>query len=296
MSKLLPDYKEFEYNGLIPFSNIRLVAVDLDGTLLKGCDSPLPKKFLEFTRKLHRYDVRLTIATGRTLNGTRSLINELFVRNDTPVVLYNGSVIINNKFELLFRKTLSAESLAHIVGFSSKLDVKILAYSYERSSREPREHAFGWSSLDKPFLEYNMMPVKWLDWNEKTIDYAASAVVIHTLGDEANTKKICAELSTLVDISYTLGKSYIEIGPKNSNKGTALAFAANVLNLSRDQVLALGDNDNDAEMLAWAGIGVAVKAASNLAIQNCNFVTKRGVVDGAIEMMKIVHSSRRLFT
>jgi hypothetical protein len=47
-------------------------------------------------------------------------------------------------------------------------------------------------------------------------------------------------------------------------------------------------------MLSWAGIGVAVNSASSLAMRSSNYRTKRGVLDGAIEVLRVVHSARRL--
>ena len=139
------------------------------------------------------------------------------------------------------------------------------------------------------------MPVEWLDWDNVGSAITPSAVVIHTSEQIKTISGISSELSKIHDISYTHGGSaYIEVRPGNSNKGKALEFVSNVLELSRDQVLALGDNDNDAEMLSWAGIGVAVDSASKLAAKSSNYTASRGVIDGAIEVLKLVHSARRL--
>ncbi|GAF84205.1 unnamed protein product, partial [marine sediment metagenome] len=74
----------------------------------------------------------------------------------------------------------------------------------------------------------------------------------------------------------------------------ALEYVAKVLNLTQNQVLAIGDNDNDAEMLSWAGIGVAVNSASDLAESSCDYRANRGVIEGAIEVLDLVHEARRL--
>ena len=100
MPKLLPNYKEFDLDVLLPFSKIRLVALDLDGTLLKSSKPELPNKVLDLANKLryYRYNVRLTIATGRTLIGARLLLDKLPIFNDTPIILYNGSLILTRKY------------------------------------------------------------------------------------------------------------------------------------------------------------------------------------------------------
>jgi len=298
MPKLLPDYKEFSiHEGLQPFSKIRLVALDLDGTLLSSNDEQLPRKVLELARKLdnHKHDVRLTIATGRTLNGTRKLLEMLPIRKDTPIILYNGNVIINSDYEVLYRNTLTLETFQQVLQLSNKFKVKVMAYSYEWfKNDEPKEYAFGWSAYDRTELDYNKMPISWCEWKDSIYECSPSAIVIHTQGDYHTTQALSEGLDAISGICYTHGRTYIEVGPVNSNKGKALEFSARCLKFTADQVLAIGDNDNDAEMLSWAGIGVAVDSASERALSCSDYITKRGVMEGAVEVMKLVHSARRL--
>ena len=99
MRKLLPNYEEFDLKRRRPFSRIRLVALDLDGTLLESDVSELPKKVLTLANKLKHstHNVRLTIATGRTLRGARPLLDRLPILRDTPIILYNGSLVLTKK-------------------------------------------------------------------------------------------------------------------------------------------------------------------------------------------------------
>jgi len=299
MPKRLPNYREFDLgSSLSPFSEIRLVALDLDGTLLESNESQLPKRVLTLANKLKHYthNVRLTIATGRTLVGARPLLDRLPILSDTPIILYNGSLVLTKKYKTLDRKTIPNRSLQRIIDLSSRFDVKVIAYVYDCFGADgPRESALGWSSLDRPEIEHNKMPVEWLDWKKVESDITPSAVVIHTSGYTKAIFDISSALSKIHDISYTHGgTAYIEIRPKDSNKGIALEYVAKSLKLSRNQVLAIGDNDNDAEMLSWAGIGVAVNSASDLAESSCDYRANRGVIEGAIEVLDLVHEARRL--
>ncbi|HUT70716.1 MAG TPA: HAD family hydrolase [Desulfatiglandales bacterium] len=299
MPKRLPNYKEFDLDSsLRPFSKIRLVVLDLDGTLLESDESELPQKVLELAKKLRHYktNVRLTIATGRTLTGARPLLDRLPILNDTPIILYNGSVILNRKYEVLNIKTIPNASLQRIIEVSSRFHVKVIAYACSWfGDSGPEESALGWSSLDRPERDYNKMSVEWLDWDKVDSAFTPSAVVIHMPGQDKTISDMTVELGMINDISYSHGGTfYIEVRPKDSNKGVALDFAASRLKLSRHEVLAIGDNDNDAEMLSWAGIGVAVNSASSLAARSSNYRAKRGVIEGAIEVLKLVHSARRL--
>ena len=299
MPKPLPNYKEFDLDSRRPFSEIQLVALDLDGTLLESSESELPEKVLELSRSLKsgKYGVvRMTIATGRTLTGARPLLDKLPILKDTPIILYNGSLVLNRKYEVLYRAIIPNGSLQRIIELSSRFKVKVIAYVCDWFGEGgPNEYALGWSSLDRPKLEHNKMPVKWLDWDKVEGTITPSAIVIHTAGQRNAISSISSGLNKIHDISYTRGgTAYIEVRPQNSSKGIALKYAAKELKLNRKHVLAIGDNDNDAEMLSWAGIGVAIDSASDLATKSSDYIARRGIIDGAIEVLNLVRTARGL--
>jgi hydroxymethylpyrimidine pyrophosphatase-like HAD family hydrolase len=89
------------------------------------------------------------------------------------------------------------------------------------------------------------------------------------------------------------GFSYIEVRPAGSNKASGLAVVAERLGISRENILAIGDNDNDVEMLRWAGVGVSVQGASGAAIEASDFVCSGGAVEGANQVLAIIRSARR---
>jgi Cof subfamily protein (haloacid dehalogenase superfamily) len=299
MPKPLPNYKTLDVESLRPFSRIRLVALDLDGTLLESSESELPKKVLDLARRLKTpaYGVvRITIATGRTLTGVSPLIDRLPILNNTPIILYNGSVVLNRKYNILNHSVIPNRSLQRVIEVSSRFKVKVIAYVCDWFAEDrPQEYAYGWSYVDRPQLEHNKMPVKWLNWDNIERTIRPSAIVIHTFGQPDVISNIISKLGSMEEISYTRGgKAYIEVKPRNSNKGEALKYVAESLRLSSAEVLAMGDNDNDAEMLSWAGVGVAVNSASDLALRSSNYIANRGVIEGAIEVLRIVRSARHL--
>ena len=119
--------------SLRPFSRIKLIALDLDGTLVESNTSSLPKRIIELTSSLKNYryqQVRVTIATGRTLSGARALIQELPLLSDTPIILYNGSVIIKNNLVLEKKWIIPFNAFIDVLKIASRYDVTILAYSF----------------------------------------------------------------------------------------------------------------------------------------------------------------------
>ena len=137
MINRLPNYKD-DLDTLRPFSELRLVVLDLDGTLLESSESPFPAKVFDLARSLkhHKHNVMMTIATGRTLSGAQPLLNKLDILKKIPIILYNGSIILNSKHEILYRKTIPSKSFQQIINISSRFDVKVLAYVCNAKSQQ----------------------------------------------------------------------------------------------------------------------------------------------------------------
>lgn len=282
---------------LLPFSKIQLIALDLDGTLLTSNNSPLPERVRALTKKLrhHNIGVQTTIATGRTLTGSKSLIEDLEIPKHIPIIVYNGTVVINNDEKIFIKKELPKDSFRNIINALRDFPIKLLAYTISKHNGEIYEVADGWTNIDRPKTDYNSMPIRWHEFNEFDLDVPPSIMVLH-YRDSQLVPAITMILSKISNISHTHGASYIEICPKNSNKGKALKYVSNLLNLSNENVLAMGDNDNDAEMIKWAGIGVAVQNASNMAISKSNYVSNFGVIKGAIEVLQVVYQAKLRFS
>lgn len=288
---------------------MRLVAVDLDGTLLRSGSTDLSGTILELRGHLrhHKYQVRLTLATGRTMKGVRTLVRDMGIPHGMPLILYNGSVVAGYQGtrrdpDLLYRRAISPEVLQRILRALSRYSVRVLAYVFSDPKErwfwpdDANERVLGWSSIDRPEREFNGMPVSWLDSDDLHLCASPSAVLVDTCEAPDMEPAIVAELSGIQEISCTQsGHSYVEVRPLGSHKGAALGHAAERLGISCEEVLALGDNDNDCEMLERAGIGVAVAGASSAALARSDYVCHHGAVTGAIEVLRLVKSAGRYF-
>ena len=74
---------------------------------------------------------------------------------------------------------------------------------------------------------------------------------------------------------------YLDIIPKNASKNTALKFLSNYLSISKKDILAVGDNLNDLDMIKDAGVGVAVGNGYNEVKQIAKYTTTSPVEKGA---------------
>ena len=230
------------------------------------------------------------------------MLDQLSLPKWRPIILYNGSVVVRNGvFDIIHKRTISPSCLKNILEISSSFNVSTLAYVYEDptrplfQTRESNEFVLGWSRESHPEREFNGMIVHWQN-NFNEINFAPCAILIDISNNMDNDSLLESKLREVKSISFThSGSSFIEVRPDGSNKGTALEFVAKYLNIRKEEVLAFGDNDNDAEMLKWASIGVAIAKASPSALFNSDYVSRYDVSRGAIELLRLIKHSRYYF-
>lgn len=307
MVKLLPSWDTDNVESLRPFSRISLIVADLDGTLLKPRDTQLYEKIgmLRASLGYYRYKVRMTIATGRTLWGVRPLLEKLSLDKEMPVILCNGSILVKNRsFATIFRRTISAQSLSVVLEVTSGYRVRTLAYAFNDPAlanqalweQGPHEYMLGWTSINPIKYDFNNMIINWQSKWKNERDVCPSAILIDISEDPNVETTLLANLRQIQDISIHSAKpQYIEVRPKECNKGAALERAISSLGLSLSDVLAFGDDDNDAEMLELAGIGVAVSGASVMAENHSDYICRHTVEAGAIEVLRLVRNARRYY-
>lgn len=285
---------------LEPFSNIQLVVLDLDGTLLKKSDS-LPGELISYLKNSN--NIKLTIATGRTLKGASKILDKLNLSNKIlsttlssfAVVLYNGSLVINPKNNaIIYHNEIPISSVNKIIDITIKYAANTFIYIINSSgimATGNMESVYYIGSSQIPKFDFNGMNVE--PWDSE-VNQAATALLI--VPNDNNKDILFNELEQIKDISVTSsGGTYIEIKPQNSSKANGLQHWINLpkVEYKQEEILAVGDNDNDVEMLKWAGIGVAVKSASQAAIEASDYVTQFGAEQGVIEVLTLLKQVNR---
>ena len=239
--------------GLLPM--IRLIATDLDGTLLND-HSALTPRTVAAVRSAMEAGARFVIASGRMYLSTCPFAQQLDV--NAPIIAFNGGMICDWRDGVPSLKSdIPAETARAVCALAEARGVFIQyfperGFFYERrvpslcNEYEERINFFG---------EETGVPLsRWID---------KSAMKLLALGDGASLsalrEEICARFSGLsVMLSHP---TYLEIVSAGVDKGNALQVLCEQLGIAREEVAAFGDADNDLGMLTFAGHGYAMKNA-----------------------------------
>lgn len=254
--------------------SVKLIALDMDGTLLGADHATIPARNLEALRKAAAGGVKLAIASGRSW----SLIRET-ARALGPVrygITANGAYTLDAATgEVMAEFPMDRKQCAAVIRILRKYGLPYELYfgpeNYiQHSDREGSAQFILSESFQGVFLRN-------CTWVEDMLEPAKTLVpekfdVFYV--PEALRPQVLAELDATGPLSYSGALvTNLELTAAGVNKGAALAALAGRLGLERDEVMAFGDADNDLEMLSWAGWSFAMGNGVPAAKAAARFIT-----------------------
>jgi len=232
---------------------IRLIALDLDGTAI-GPEQEFAPRAVRAVAEAQRRGIVVTLATGRSPVSTRPFAEALNIH--VPLICYQGGLIAETDGRVLHRIALDRGLAAQVITLAESRGWHVNLYQdgllYLTEFRHPT-----------PFYEALLNPAaQCVPDLRPLLDHDPDKVIIVA---EGNGDEIQAELRERFDGQMQIVRShelFIEANPPGVDKGRGLAWLAAHLGVPQSQVMAVGDQDNDAPMVAWAGLGVAMGNAS----------------------------------
>lgn len=249
---------------------IQLIALDLDGTLLNS-NGRISLQNETAIKKALAHGIEVIIATGKTRWSAEAAIAQLGLQS--PGVFTQGLTIYDADGALLHETTLPQETAVSILTYLEEKQIPHLAYCSDQL-RTPYHHSYS-VLLHKKYHE--PLPVVVGSLRAGLSQFKINKLLI---SDEANNDATRAELDNLFGEQATVTqavKEYIEVLPLGTSKGEGLRWLLQELGVPETAVLAVGDGENDIEMLQLAGVGVAmgnaherVKAAADVTVRGHN--------------------------
>ena len=273
--------------------SIKLVASDLDGTIIDRNNNISEKNFKAID-KLHEKNIDFAICTGKSYSVSRKVCEQF---NANFGIFGNGTQIIDFRTgKELLRNTLSKEDLLFCSTLAKRYNFHIHLYTDNEIITEELKY------MDlRNFLLRNKNSTEGLKFKivddiigyiEKNPIEVFSAVVSTESAILPSFEKLLSINKNIVytyiskrgkyrDTTINKDYEYLNISPLHINKNEALNFLATHLEIAKKDMLAIGDNVNDLEMVKEAGIGVAVKDAYDDLKNVAKYVTNASATEGA---------------
>lgn len=264
--------------------NLKLVAIDIDGTLLTS-DRKITNRTKEVLTKAKSQGIKVVLCTGRPFIGVQDLLKELNLEEAGDyVATYNGSLVQKADTKeaiaslgLSYEDYIEIESMARRVG--SPLHAIDSDYIYT-ANQMISPYTVHEAHLTGMSLQYRPT-----DQMTKGIKIIKMMMIDEPELLDAAIEKLPASFLE----KYTGLKSapyYYEILNKEADKGFALKALSEHLNIAPSDMMAIGDNENDLAMLEYAGLGVAMGNAVPKAKEAANEITLTNDEDGVAAVIE----------
>lgn len=269
----------------------KLISIDMDATILQS-DHTISERTLTTLRQASEKGVEVMINTGRTYTEAMLYFDELdFVHY---FALANGSLIYNhreNSFQRVKQIDIRFIRKAHEMTLPYK-DKAALVVSGERHTYTDELYRHGEGARQHRAMcgENNLVYVEDLISTMEN-RFIAKGLLI---GEHEVLKEIKRQLEEFfgsgIKAVFSMPRT-LEILEPDMDKSNALQHMMKLRNIEREQIIAIGDGENDIGMIRTAGMGVAMGNASEKLKNVANFITNSNNEDGvahAVEKLVFV--------
>lgn len=263
----------------------KLICIDVDGTLF-GEDKFISEENKKAIESAYKKGIEVVISTGRIYVNAVQIANRLNVKS--PVISangavvkdwYNGKRIFHSSFsikeceellELIHKHNLVAHFYTMDRVISNKLIGNLAAqiYKYKNNHKKYKiyvDRSISYKTLRKRFKEYEGHIVK---------------CVLYSI-DQQDIKSFRDELEESTEMSiFGAGRYSVEVSPKGVSKGKAVEILSKHLNINREEIMCIGDNENDIEMIKYAGLGVAMGNGVDELKEVADYITDLNINSG----------------
>jgi len=246
---------------------IRMVAVDIDGTLLPSPGAAVSRRNCRAMRAAEAVGIEIVIATGRRQTFALPLIAPIGLKAETVLITSNGTVTRTMAGERLDRFQLPVETAVALCPALRRFGTTVFTFDHDGPGGLVLESLDALRGRVSLWVEANQPWIREVRPLERAFDSGEAPVqgmVCGPVEDMQRAKEwlVESELAAAIEIHRTEYASrdltILDILPPGCSKGAALRRLAQRRGLAPEEVMAIGDNWNDLEMLEFAGRAVLV--------------------------------------
>ncbi len=263
---------------------IKMIVTDIDGTILDDPNADtMDEAVVSAFREAMARGVSVCLASGRNYSMMLPVEKKLGISGLS--ICCNGAVI-RDKGEIIRESLLDWETVKQCRQFAEKYRLSIGYYVREELYME--NFCPDSISDSEKSGEVDSVKLEMIHGLEELEQCSSGRInkIIFTGGEESVSVAFeawpCENADILIRTEYS--RSYdnvFGITPKGADKGSAMAFAARRTGVKPEEILAIGDNENDIPMIKSAGIGVAVKNAARKLLEAADVVVPSVKENGA---------------
>jgi Cof subfamily protein (haloacid dehalogenase superfamily) len=248
---------------------IRLLAIDIDGTLLDG-RGRLPDEHREALVEASARGIEIALVTGRSFHFTQAVVDLLPM--PLTLIVNNGAVVKRKTGETEWRHVLERDAARRILEETRHLEDSVAIVFDRPGERQIVFERMDWTHPNRRgYYEKNKAYIAaapsaladMLTEDPIQVMFNGSVAPMRSLFDALRAMPIADRMSVAITEYEARDFSLVDVNGAGCSKGTTLARWAGSRGLTASEVMAVGDNLNDVEMLDFAGIAVLMGNAAD---------------------------------
>ncbi len=254
---------------------IKMVVTDIDGTIYSP-EIGISPKVKECIQNLVKNGIHVAIATGRTYGSAKTVADKLGIK--CPLICYQGGLVNSYDGEILDVKYLNPDIAREIIADCRKRNIHLNVYVEDTLYVENDDKYIKDYIGDKGIDYFKVNSFDELDFSKlnKLLAIQYDTKFIDNFIIELRNKY--PQIYVVKSFDY-----FCEIANKDATKGSAIKFLANRLGFSEKEVMAIGDQNNDIEMVKTAGVGVAMANGTDDIKAEADYITDTVQNDGFVK-------------
>ena len=262
----------------------KAVFLDMDGTLLRS-DHSVSEETVQTIQLLAKKDVSVILVSARPLNAVLPTFRRIGLPETDPIITLNGSYIVEND-QPIFQATVDLETTARVTEEVRPYKATIAYYVQREWFSEVKD---AWTDHEQKIMDVpvGVRPISSLikDWGVRKVA-PNKMMVMSEPGNIAGIQKHLRSIYNGRLNIYPSKATYLEVMDSRGSKSNAVKFVSERLGLVPSEVIAMGDNYNDVEMIQFAGVGVAMGNAPDDIKAVADYVTDTNNNDGVRKAME----------
>ena len=269
----------------------KLVCLDMDGTLLNNA-SIVSERNKEAIKRAHERGVKVAVSTGRIFTNADFYSELVGVR--VPVIAGNGAVIVEkDDNRVVYKECVGKQNARKFVSLCEEFLMKPYMYTMDTvyydvrlANGEKRFILETYKNKTNTYMPSQFVAVS--NWSEVIDIYGDE--ILKCLSIDSNIDKI-RELKNLINAYGTMEAEMsfpivVEATRKGVNKGSAIQRLAEFYNIRQEEIMCVGDSENDLSMIEYAGLGVAMGNGIQSVKSASDYITDTNKEDGVAKAIE----------
>ncbi len=265
-------------------NKIKMICLDIDGTLLNS-QHKISQKTNDIIRvAANEKQIPVILVSARMPKGILFLQKELNIRQ--PIICYSGALVIDAKANILSSSGIAILDVTQVYSFVKELNVHMSLYKDDEWYIEELDE---WAKQESEITNITPNITSFTDLLNTWENENSGPNKILCMGKPNDIKLLNAKIKSVhsSDLNvYPSKPTYLEIMPNNASKTSAIEILMQKLNIQRSEIIAIGDNYNDIDMIEFAGIGIAMGNAPDKVKQYADDITFSNDEDGVAQAIK----------